>query len=97
MTEALFERLKIDSDPEAEVGDLSVANRQMVEIAKAVSYDTDIPIMDEPTSALTERVVEHMFEIIRDLRDQGHRHRPSRLPSSAAFRCRAARGASPAR
>jgi inositol transport system ATP-binding protein len=71
MTEALFRRLNIDLDPEAEVGDLSVASRQMVEIAKAVSYDSDILIMDEPTSALTEREVEHLFEIIRDLRNQG--------------------------
>jgi inositol transport system ATP-binding protein len=71
MTEALFRRLNIALDPEAEVGDLSVANRQMVEIAKAVSYDSDILIMDEPTSALTEREVEHLFEIIRDLRGQG--------------------------
>ena len=40
MTEALFKRLNIDIDPEGEVRDLSVANRQMVEIAKAVSYDS---------------------------------------------------------
>jgi inositol transport system ATP-binding protein len=71
MTEALFRRLKIDIDPEAEVRDLSVASRQMVEIAKAVSYNSDILIMDEPTSALTEREVEHLFEIIRDLRSAG--------------------------
>ncbi len=51
--------------------DLSVANRQMVEIAKAVSYESDVLIMDEPTSALTEREVSHLFEIIRDLRAQG--------------------------
>src|ERR1700749_1686712 len=56
-TQALFDRLEIDIDPEIEVRDLSVANRQMVEIAKAVSYDSDILIMDEPTSALTEREV----------------------------------------
>ena len=58
-------------DPETEVRDLSVANRQMVEIAKAVSYDSDILIMDEPTSALTEREVEHLFRIIRTLKAQG--------------------------
>lgn len=50
---------------------MSVANRQMVEIAKAVSYNSDVLIMDEPTSALTEREVEHLFLIIRDLRAQG--------------------------
>ncbi|ASY59508.1 Inositol transport system ATP-binding protein (plasmid) [Sinorhizobium sp. CCBAU 05631] len=71
MTAKLFERLKIDIDPEIEVRHLSVANRQMVEIAKAVSYESDVLIMDEPTSALTEREVAHLFEIIRDLRSQG--------------------------
>ncbi|PLU61869.1 D-xylose ABC transporter ATP-binding protein, partial [Sinorhizobium medicae] len=71
MTAKLFERLKIDLDPEIEVRHLSVANRQMVEIAKAVSYESDVLIMDEPTSALTEREVAHLFEIIRDLRSQG--------------------------
>ncbi|WP_026187186.1 sugar ABC transporter ATP-binding protein [Ensifer sp. BR816] len=71
MTAKLFERLKIDIDPEIEVRHLSVASRQMVEIAKAVSYESDVLIMDEPTSALTEREVAHLFEIIRDLRSQG--------------------------
>ncbi len=70
-TAALFKRLNIAIDPETNVGDLSVANRQMVEIAKAVSYESDVLIMDEPTSALTEREVEHLFQIIRGLRDQG--------------------------
>ncbi len=70
-TEELFSRLNIQIDPEAKVGDLSVANRQMVEIAKAVSYESDVLIMDEPTSALTEREVDHLFQIIRDLRTQG--------------------------
>jgi inositol transport system ATP-binding protein len=70
-TKDLFERLDIPFDPEAEVRDLSVANRQMVEIAKAVSYDSDILIMDEPTSALTDREVEHLFRIIRTLKAQG--------------------------
>ena len=68
---ALFEKLKINIDPEIEVRDLSVANRQMVEIAKAVSYESDVLIMDEPTSALTEKEVAHLFEIIRDLQAQG--------------------------
>jgi inositol transport system ATP-binding protein len=64
-------RLNISIDPEIEVRELSVANRQMVEIAKAVSYNSDVLIMDEPTSALTEREVAHLFEIIRDLKAQG--------------------------
>ncbi|CAN7649643.1 sugar ABC transporter ATP-binding protein [Ensifer canadensis] len=71
ITARLFDRLKISLDPEIEVRHLSVANRQMVEIAKAVSYESDVLIMDEPTSALTEREVAHLFEIIRDLRSQG--------------------------
>ncbi|WP_104666256.1 sugar ABC transporter ATP-binding protein [Ensifer adhaerens] len=71
ITARLFDRLKIKIDPEIEVRHLSVANRQMVEIAKAVSYESDVLIMDEPTSALTEREVAHLFEIIRDLREQG--------------------------
>jgi inositol transport system ATP-binding protein len=71
MTAELFRRLNITLDPESQVRDLSVANRQMVEIAKAVSYESDVLIMDEPTSALTEREVEHLFAIIRDLRAQG--------------------------
>jgi inositol transport system ATP-binding protein len=70
-TQALFDRLDIGVDPDAEVRDLSVANRQMVEIAKAVSYESDILIMDEPTSALTDREVEHLFKIIRTLKSQG--------------------------
>ncbi|MDN3522699.1 sugar ABC transporter ATP-binding protein [Halomonas ramblicola] len=71
MTEALFERLGIDMDPETEVRHLTVAGRQMIEIAKAVSFDSDVLIMDEPTSALTDREVEHLFRIINDLRAQG--------------------------
>ena len=70
-TADLFHRLNISIHPETPVGELSVANRQMVEIAKAVSYESDVLIMDEPTSALTEREVEHLFQIIRDLRAQG--------------------------
>ena len=71
ITARLFDRLKIKIDPEIEVRHLSVASRQMVEIAKAVSYESDVLIMDEPTSALTEREVAHLFEIIRVLREQG--------------------------
>jgi inositol transport system ATP-binding protein len=70
-TAELFNRLNISIHPQTKVGELSVANRQMVEIAKAVSYESDVLIMDEPTSALTEREVEHLFQIIRGLHDQG--------------------------
>ncbi len=70
-TVALFERLGIPIDPERQVGELTIANRQMIEIAKAVSYGSDILIMDEPTSALMEREVEQMFAIVRGLRAEG--------------------------
>ena len=70
-TEQLFQHLNIDIDPAVEVRSLSVANRQMVEIAKAVSFNSDVLIMDEPTSALTEKEVTHLFEIIRSLKVQG--------------------------
>ncbi len=70
-TVELFKRLNIRIDPDVRIGTLTVANRQMVEIAKAVSYESDVLIMDEPTSALTEREVDHLFTIIRGLREQG--------------------------
>ena len=70
-TQDLFDQLRIDLDPLAEVQSLTVAQRQMVEIAKAVSYQSDILIMDEPTSALTETEVRHLFDIIRSLRAKG--------------------------
>ena len=70
-TEELFQRLNIDIDPMVEVGRLSVANRQMVEIAKAVSFNSDVLIMDEPTSALTDKEVKHLFTIIKALKADG--------------------------
>ena len=70
-TRDLLTRLKIFIDPECLLGTLSIANRQMIEIAKAVSYESDILIMDEPTSAITEKEVEHLFEIIGDLKKAG--------------------------
>ncbi|WP_105386550.1 sugar ABC transporter ATP-binding protein [Neorhizobium alkalisoli] len=71
MTEELFARLNIVLDPRAQVSELTVAQKQMVEIARAVSYESSVLIMDEPTSALTDREVEHLFSIIRDLRERG--------------------------
>ena len=70
-THALLERLRIDVDPHAEVRTLSIARRQMIEIAKALSHESELLIMDEPTSALTERDAEHLFAIIRELQAQG--------------------------
>ncbi len=71
MTVELFKNLDIDIDPDIPIGLLSVANRQMVEIAKAVSFNSDVLIMDEPTSALTEKEVTHLFTIIRALKADG--------------------------
>lgn len=70
-TKALFEDLNIEVDPKALIGTLSVSKRQMIEIAKAVSYDAKIVVLDEPTSSLTKEEVEHLFRIINRLRDRG--------------------------
>lgn len=67
----IFKSLDIDIDPKAKVVDLPVSQSQMVEIAKAVSYDSKILVLDEPTSSLTEKEVDHLFRIVCNLRDQG--------------------------
>src|SRR5690606_11491622 len=71
MTLDLFGRLNIAIDPDVRIGELSVASRRMVEIAKAISYESDVLIMDEPTSALTDKEADHLFEIIADLKKSG--------------------------
>jgi methyl-galactoside transport system ATP-binding protein len=70
-TRRVFEELRMTIDPKKWVRDLSVSQAQSIEIAKAVSYNAKVIIMDEPTSSLTEHEVSHLFEIIRRLRDQG--------------------------
>ena len=70
-TKALFEKLGIDVDPLRTMSTLPVSQRQMLEIAKAVSYNSKVIVFDEPTSSLTEKEVDHLFEIINMLRDQG--------------------------
>jgi ribose transport system ATP-binding protein len=70
--EELFAELHIHLDPRARVSNLAVAQQQMVEIAKAFSYNPDVLIMDEPTAALTETEIEELFRITRHLRDRGH-------------------------
>ncbi len=66
----LFEKWNLALNPDDMMRDLTVAQQQMVEIAKAVSYDTKVVVMDEPTSALTETEVEHLFDIIADLKSK---------------------------
>jgi inositol transport system ATP-binding protein len=70
-TKDLLNRLEININPSAVMKTLSVANTQMVEIAKAISYDASLIIMDEPTSAITEREVAHLFRMIRTLKEKG--------------------------
>src|SRR5699024_2841542 len=68
MTQELLGTLNIDLNPKTKMGSLRVADQQLVEIAKAVSQDARILIMDEPTSSITDREVENLYGIIRDLK-----------------------------
>ena len=70
-TMAVFEELGINVDPHRIMSTMPVSQRQMVEIAKAVSYNSKVIVFDEPTSSLTEEEVEHLFKIINMLRDRG--------------------------
>lgn len=70
-TKKIFDELGIDIDPKTIMSTMPVSQRQMVEIAKAVSYDSKIIVFDEPTSSLNDREVEHLFRIINMLRDRG--------------------------
>lgn len=66
-----LESLHLKLNPRIKVSELTVATQQMVEIAKALSFDSDVLIMDEPTAALTESEIDELFRIIRDLRNRG--------------------------
>ena len=68
---ALFKQMKVEIAPTATVGDLTVARQQLVEIAKALSFQSKILIMDEPTAALNDAEVAQLFAIIADLKAQG--------------------------
>jgi ribose transport system ATP-binding protein len=68
---ALFARMHLDLDPRTPVGKLTVAKQQMVEIAKALSFDSRVLIMDEPTAALNNAEIEDLFRIIRQLQSHG--------------------------
>lgn len=67
----LLDKVHLKIRPEVKLKELSVSQIQSIEIAKAISYNSKIIIMDEPTSSLTSTEVQQLFEIINDLRDQG--------------------------
>lgn len=70
-TLALLETEKLSYSPETKLRDLTVSDIQMLEILKAISYNSDIIIMDEPTSAITQKEVEVLFKKINELRERG--------------------------
>ena len=69
--QAMFDRIGVKIDPTMKLGELTVGKQQMVEIAKAVSRDCKLLVLDEPTAALTQPEVEELFKIMNDLRDKG--------------------------
>jgi ribose transport system ATP-binding protein len=69
--QALFDRLNLQLDPTTPVGELTVARQQMVEIAKALSHQSRVLIMDEPTAALNNAEINELFRIIRQLKAEG--------------------------
>lgn len=70
-TAALMKNLEMDIRPDVAMGRLSISHQQACEIAKAVSCDASVVVMDEPTSSITEKETEHLFRIIRDLKNRG--------------------------
>ena len=70
-TRRLLQKVRMDFDPKQKLGSLSVSQMQSVEIAKAVSADCKVLILDEPTSSLSQREVEALFTIIEDLKAEG--------------------------
>ena len=69
--QALFDRIHLDVAPTTRIGSLTVARQQMVEIAKALSHQSRVLIMDEPTAALNDREIEELFRIVRQLKREG--------------------------
>jgi ribose transport system ATP-binding protein len=67
----LFDQMNLKLDPKTLVSDLTVANQQMVEIAKALSFHAEVLIMDEPTAALTDTEINELFRMIEQLRQEG--------------------------
>ncbi len=71
MSKEVLKEIDLKEDPKTTMAHLSVAKMQMIEIAKAVSYNSKLIIMDEPTSALTDKEVNHLFAIMRKLKKSG--------------------------
>ena len=69
--QVLLDRLNVNVDSRASVQDLSIAQRQMVEVAKALSFNADLIAMDEPTSSLTDRETEILFQVMGSFKEQG--------------------------
>ncbi len=80
-TQALFDSMHLRLDPRTKVSDLTVARQQMVEIAKALSFNSQVLIMDEPTAALTEAEIEELFRIDPPDAGQGRWHRLHLAPA----------------
>ncbi|UJF32383.1 sugar ABC transporter ATP-binding protein [Paenibacillus hexagrammi] len=70
-TQALFDLMNLKLDPRTVMSELTVAKQQMVEIAKALSFESEVLIMDEPTAALTQSEIEELFRMIEQLRKRG--------------------------
>src|SRR6188474_1441780 len=70
-TKLLLKRLKLDISPDTKISSLKVGQQQLIEIAKALHVDAAIIIMDEPTSAISDKEVENLFSIIAELKGQG--------------------------
>ena len=70
-TEKLFERLGVDIDPDVPVSELETSKKQLLEIAKALHANAKLLILDEPTTALNNREIDHLFGIVRNLKAQG--------------------------
>ena len=82
----LLKQLNADFDSTAEMGTLSVAQQQMVEIAKALSTNAKIVILDEPTASLTKRESEELYRIVDQLKEKGFVIYPGKISDADTFR-----------
>ncbi len=71
-TRQLIQSIDLQADPQTPAGQLSISEKQMIEIVKAVAFNAQVIVMDEPTSSLTDKEVERLFAIVRKLKQAGH-------------------------